>query len=75
MKLKKTFPLDYIVSLPKNYAFENDITEDKLKCLNLLKNFVFRRLIQIRLDKKKPKLTDILKLMKKRDLTDPKVRE
>ena len=34
-----------------------------------------RRLIEIRIQKKKPKLSDILKLMKQRNLTNPKVRD
>lgn len=33
-----------------------------------------RRIIEIRMIKKKPKLTDLLKMMKGKDLTDPKVK-
>ena len=34
-----------------------------------------RRIIEIRLFKKRPKLSDIMKIMKRRDMTDPKVKE
>lgn len=33
-----------------------------------------RRVIEIRLIKRKPKLTDMLKMMKGKDLSDPKVK-
>ena len=33
-----------------------------------------RRVIEIRMIKKKPKLTDLLKMMKGKDLSDPKVK-
>lgn len=34
-----------------------------------------RRVIEIRIIKKKPKLTDVLKMMKGKNLSDPKVKE
>ena len=42
---------------------------------NIIKNIVIRRIIEIRIHKRKPKLNDILKLMKQRDLTNPKARD
>ena len=33
-----------------------------------------RRIIEIRMIKKKPKLTDLLRMMKGKDLSDPKVK-
>mmetsp|Transcript_3429 Transcript_3429/g.2416 ORF Transcript_3429/g.2416 Transcript_3429/m.2416 type:complete len:95 (+) Transcript_3429:433-717(+) len=42
---------------------------------NILKNVVMRRIIEVRIQKKKPKLSDVLKIMKQKDLTNPKVRE
>ena len=34
-----------------------------------------RRIIEIRIIKKKPRLTDILRIMKTRDLSNPKIKE
>ena len=50
-------------------------SEDVLKRESIMKNFVMRRLIEIRIQKKKPKLSDVMKLMKQRDLSNPKVRD
>jgi len=77
LKLKKTFPLDYIVVIPPNFIKERSISrhETKLNAYNVMKNFVFRRIIEIRISKKKPKLNDLMKIMKKKDLSNPKTRE
>lgn len=42
---------------------------------NIFKNVIMRRINEIRMIKKKPKLTDMLKMMKDKDLSDPKVKE
>jgi hypothetical protein len=42
---------------------------------NTFKNVIMRRIIEIRQIKRKPKLTDMLKMMKGKDLSDPKVKE
>jgi len=77
LKQKKTYPLDYLVNVPAELKVANyfDLSEDAIKRQIILKNVVFRRIIEIRILKRKPKLSDILKLMKMRDMTNPKVRE
>ena len=40
-----------------------------------MKNFVMRRLIDIRIQKRKPKLSDIMKLTRALDMSNPKVKE
>jgi len=77
LKQKKTYPLDFRVNIPYELKIQNyfEQTEDHIKRQNLLKNVVFRRIIELRVLKRKPKLADILRLMKMRDMTNPKVRE
>jgi hypothetical protein len=41
---------------------------------NIFKNVIMRRINEIRLVKKKPKFTDMLRNMKGKDLSDPKVK-
>jgi hypothetical protein len=41
---------------------------------NIFKNVIMRRINEIRLVKKKPKFSDMLKSMKGKDLSDPKVK-
>src|SRR5438067_1708782 len=41
---------------------------------NIFKNVIMRRINEIRIIKRKPKLTDMLKMMKGKDLSDPKVK-
>lgn len=77
LKLKKTYPLDYVVHIPDEINQEHyyDFPDAHLIRLNILKNVIFRRMIEIRVLKKKPKLSDILRLTKMRDMTNPKVKE
>ncbi len=77
LKQKKTYPLDFFVSVPKELRVlsYNDHSDNYFKRQNILKNVVFRRIIEIRILKRKPKLSDILHLMKLRDMSNPKVRE
>ena len=54
LKQKKSYPLDYIVDMPKEYAVMmagrgRVKSEDALKRENIMKNFVMRRLIEIRI--------------------------
>lgn len=65
-------PIEFAMQMGKNGKVKN---EDTLKRENIMKNFVMRRLVEIRIQKKKPKLSDVLKLMKQRDLSNPKVRD
>lgn len=46
-----------------------------MKRENFMKNFVMRRLIDIRIQKRKPKLSDIMKLTRALDMSNPKVKE
>jgi hypothetical protein len=74
LKLKKTFPLDYIMDLPNDLRDEKDPAKQEgiWRRENIFKNVIMRRIDEIRQVKKKPKFTDLLKQMKGRDLTDPK---
>ena len=63
--LKKSvrYPLDYIVEMPDLRRHRNISKEENVKILyrrNKLKNVVFRRIVEVRDDKKKPKLSEII---------------
>lgn len=78
LKMKKTFPLDYVVHVPEEMKPNKDDPKFKVEVMqrqNIFKNVVFRRIIEVRMMKKKPKLSDIMKLMKQKDLSNPKTRE
>ena len=59
LKRKLTFPLDYIMNLPTEYR-DNLISQEEQEGIwrreNIFKNVVMRRLLEIRREKKKPKL-------------------
>lgn len=60
LKLEKKFPLDYIMKMPKTIA--EGTTDDMSKRENALKNVVMNIIIEIRERKKRPKLTDFMKV-------------
>ena len=64
------------MNLPLEYreVKNNEIQEGIWRRENIFKNVIMRRIIEIRMIKKKPKLNDILKMMKGKDLSDPKVK-
>ena len=59
LKLEKKFPLDYIAKMPKTIG---DVTDDMATRENFLKNFVMNIVIQIRERKRRPRLTDFMKV-------------
>ena len=63
LKQEKKFPLDYIMQVPK--AIER-VDEEQAKRENVLKNVVMRIVIDIRERKKRPKLSDFLKVYKEK---------
>ena len=75
--MKKTFPLDYVMNLPKELRDIKDPNkqENIWRRENIFKNVIMRRIIEIRVLKKKPRLGDILKMIKGKDLSNPKVKE
>lgn len=62
LKLEMTYPLDYIVNVPREFQKEKIYSEAALKRDNAFKNAIMRRVIEIRLEKQKPKLSDLLKM-------------
>jgi len=63
MDSMKTFPLDYIMNLPRHLRkLEMDIGKqaDAWRLENILKNVVIRRLTEIRAQKEKPSLRDMI---------------
>ena len=75
LKFEKTFPLDYLVCVPKEFQKQKIYTADALKRDNAFKNAIMRRILEIRLEKQKPKLSDLLKMFKGKDLSNPKDKE
>lgn len=75
LKFSKIYPLDYLVNVPKEYQKEKIYSEEALKRDNSFKNAIMRRVIEIREEKKKPKLSDLLKMFEGKNLSDPKVRD
>jgi len=74
---RQTYPLDYIVHLPEILR-DRKHPSKKIKQMvnrrNILKNVVFRRIIEIREIKKQPKLSGLLAMFK--DIrTNPEARE
>jgi hypothetical protein len=59
LKMEKRYPLDYIMRVPQRIE---EIDDEQVKRENQLKNVVMRIIIDIRDRKKKPKLTDFIKL-------------
>ena len=60
LKKGKKYPLDYIVEIPdllKDGRISNKLYKNMFYRRNILKNIVFRRIIEIREIKKKPKLS------------------
>ena len=72
LKFGISFPLDYLVNVPREYQGEKLFTEAALKRDNAFKNAIMRRVIEIRLEKQKPKLSDLLKMFEGKDLSNPK---
>ena len=63
--------MDYIAKMPKTIG---DVTDDMATRENFLKNFVMNIIIQIRERKRRPKLSDFMKVYKtKRD--EPNAKE
>jgi hypothetical protein len=75
--MKSTFPVDYVMNMPKVFRKEknNKLQEGIWARENTFKNLVMRRICEIRIIKKKPRLSDILRIMKQKDLSNPKVKE
>ena len=73
----KSYPLDYIMNLPKEMFEEGELTE-KYKGIhreNVFKNVVMRRLYEIREQKAKPKLKDLLlQQLNNKNISDFKAR-
>jgi len=76
------FPLDYIMNLPSEMRDEQDPKKQEGIWMreNIFKNVIMRRVIEIRQQKMKPKLGDILKLFRgslkgKSVKDDPKAKE
>lgn len=77
LRQKKSYPLDYIKCIPLIYHSEyvDNSQAEKFERENFFKNFVMRRIIDIRIQKKKPRLTDIVKLMSKIDKNNHKAKQ
>jgi len=63
MKYDKTYPLDYIMNMPKHLRDDSKPVkdqEDVWRLENCLKNVVIRRLTEIRAQKAKPSLRDMI---------------
>jgi CRP-like cAMP-binding protein len=75
LKFEKTYPLDYLVAVPKEFQENNIYSEVALKRDNAFKNAIMRRIIEIRMEKLKPKLSDLLKMFEGKDLSNPKEKE
>lgn len=67
LKFDITYPLDYLVNVPKEFQGEKIYSEDALKRDNAFKNAIMRRVVEIRFEKQKPKLSDILKMFRGKD--------
>lgn len=72
MKKKHTYPLDYLLNWPEEHI-HLPLMFPKWKRQNIIKNVVFRRIIENRIYKKKPRLSRILKF--EESTTDPKQRK
>lgn len=75
LKYDKTFPLDYLVCVPKEFQKEKCYSPDALRRDNIFKNAIMRRVLEIRIEKSKPKLSDLLKMFEGKDLSNPKEKE
>lgn len=75
LKFGVSFPLDYLVNVPKEFQRDKIFSEAALKRDNAFKNAIMRRIIEIRLEKQKPKLSDLLKMFEGKDLSNPKDKE
>lgn len=75
LKFEKTYPLDYLVAVPKEFQKDKIYSEQALKRDNAFKNAIMRRVIEIRVEKQKPKLSDLLKMFEGKDLSNPKEKE
>jgi hypothetical protein len=74
----KPYPLDYIMNLPKHLIDKEispDITLRAQRLENCLKNVVIRRITEIRVEKAKPSLKDMISMyMKKKGEKDERAR-
>ena len=64
LKTNLVYALDYIVNIPKNILHKHykpkNLTLESFKRMTRMKNVVMRRIIEIREQKAKPKLQDLL---------------
>ena len=68
-KIGKKYPLDYIQEVPsinRNRRISQKNYEKMKIRRNILKNVVFRRIIEIRQAKRRPKLKDLIQLFSKK---------
>lgn len=75
LKFGRAYPLDYLVSVPKEFQGDKIYSEEALKRDNAFKNAIMRRVLEIRLEKLKPKFSDLLKMFEGKDLSNPKDKE
>ena len=68
LRITKKYPLDLMHMMPKNSRHQEGRKERE----NILKNVVFSIIIEIRLEKKKPKLPDILKVFQGKNSPEDK---
>lgn len=65
LKLNKPYPIDYVIHIPKeimqNVYQSKGLTLATFKRMAIVKNVIFRRILEIRLMKAKPKLSDLIK--------------
>ena len=62
----KSFPVDYFLKVPKINILDPRITTpDRIQRMSLFKLAVMRRIQELRIQKSKPKLSDLLKELKK----------
>ena len=62
----KQFPVDYLLKVPKMSIIDPQITtKDRIRRMGLFKLSVMRRIQELRIEKSKPKLSDLLKELKK----------
>ena len=73
LKQEKRYPLDYIYNgIPEA---STKVKTGALKRENILKNIVYNRILEIQEQKRKPKLSDILKFFSKFDTSKPEIKD
>ena len=62
----KSFPVDYLLKAPKKYIIDpTAVTSERIKRMVIFKLAVMRRIQEIRIKNSKPKLSDLLKELRK----------